>query len=317
MNPSVLLDPPILFFCLGLLAVAFKSDLEVPPNTSKFLSLYLLMAIGFKGGVSLSDTNFSWQISGLLLTAVGASAFISFYSFFLLKRFFDVKNAAAIAATYGSVSAVTFITAVSWLENRGFAVSGHLVATLALMESPAIIVGLILAGSYDQKRSKKLNLKKILHESLTNSSVFILLGSLFIGILCGKSGSKSLYPFVYDMFKGFLCFFLLDMGVSAMRKVREIKGQFGHLVLFGWLFPAINSILGMGLAVLLGLHQADAFLLIVLCASGSYIAVPAAFKMSVPDANPGIFLSMALAITFPANLLIGMPIYWKMAQFLE
>lgn len=310
---EMILDPTILFFCLGVLAVWVKSNIEIPPQITKFLSYYLLMSIGFKGGVELASAHFTSEMFWTIFAGVAAAVLVPIWMFSLLKKRLDVPNAAAVAACYGSVSAVAFLTGISWLENRGYTFSGHMVALMALMESPAIIVGLLLAKS-NNKGTVKLSLKETLHEAFFNGSVFILLGSLFIGLVIDKQKAHEYQTFVYDIFKGFLCFFLLDLGMSAAKQVKELKNSVLFLSCVAVLAPLINAVLALGVAHLIGLNVQDGFLFMILVGSSSYIAVPAALKTNLPDANPSIYLSMSLGLTFPISILFGLPLYWWMAE---
>jgi hypothetical protein len=314
---EMILDPTILFFCLGVIAVWVRSNIEIPPQTTKFLSYYLLMSIGFKGGISLAKATFDSQILLTLIVGILAAVVVPLWMFYVLKKKLDPQNAAAAAACYGSVSAVTFLTAISWLENRGLSYGGHMVAMMALMESPAIIVGLVLAKTSASKSGAKavqFSMKETLHDAFFNGSVFILIGSLMIGYIMNPVKAQDYQVFIYDIFKGFLCFFLLDLGMSAARQIKELKNNALFLTFIAIVAPLINAIFALGIAKLLNLNVSDGFLLIILIASASYIAVPAALKTNLPHAKPSIYLSMSLGLTFPFNILIGMPIYWNLAQ---
>jgi hypothetical protein len=207
MDFSGVIDPPILFFCLGLLVIFVKSDLEIPPQITKFLSLYLLLSIGFKGGVSIAESGLNGRALATLGSAIILASIIPVYTFFLWRLKFDSNNAAALAATYGAVSTVTFITAVSFLEYRDFPYSPYMVAGLALMDTPAIIISVLLA-KFLVKKENKTPLSGIIHDAMFNGSVYLLIGSLFIGYICGEKGSHTFNVFIHDMFKGFLSFFL-------------------------------------------------------------------------------------------------------------
>lgn len=312
---EMILDPTILFFCLGVLAVWFKSNIEIPPQTTKFLSYYLLMSIGFKGGIALAKENLTTQIFLTMGAGALAATLVPLIMFFILKRKLDNQNAAGIAACYGSVSAVTFLTGVSWLENRGLSYGGHMVAVIAMMDTPAIVVGLLLAKIFDKnKNGFKFSLKTTLHDAFFNGSVFILLGSLMIGYIMNPAKAHDYQVFVYDIFKGFLCFFLLDLGMSAARQLKELKSNAIFLTTVALAAPIINSIVGLILARLLNLSVENGFLLMIMTASSSYIAVPAALKTNLPEASPSMYLSMSLGLTFPFNILLGMPVYWSLAQ---
>lgn len=321
-------SPPLLFFFLGVIAVVVRSDLEIPAQAAKFLSLYLLFAIGFKGGVALAESNIDGGVLLTLLVAVAMSALVPVYAFFLLKKRLSTADAAAIAATYGSVSAVTFVTAAGYLDMQGVAWSGYLVAAMALMESPAIIMGIVLYKRYassDVAVASPFSWRQLLSESLFNASVFLILGSMLIGWVTGPAGMSQVEPLVKGLFLGLLCLFLLDMGIVAARRFRDFrqvgagrhKGQPVSLMVGAALaIPVFNALLGLGAAALLGMSEGDALLLIVLVASGSYIAVPAAMRLALPEANPGTYLTMSLAITFPFNLLLGIPAYHALTRWL-
>lgn len=305
-----LLNPPVLFFFAGLLAVRLGSDLEIPQPLPKFFSLYLLLSIGFRGGVELSHSGINLQISLALLSAIGMAIFVPAYSYLILRRTLTSANAAAVAATYGSVSAVTFIAGTSLLTKVGVDYGGHMVAALALMECPAIMVAVIFYRlSQPSTELNQTTWKRLLRESFLNGSVYLLVASMVIGIITGNEGEKALKPFVSDQFKGMLCLFLLDMGLISARRLKDLRG-IGYLpLIFATVVPLANAAIGTGLAWLIGLGVGDAFLFCVLCASASYIAVPAAMRLAIPDANPGIYVTMALGLTFPLNVMIGLPCY--------
>ena len=318
MNLDLLIDnltnPALLFFVLGIIAVLVKSDLEIPANSSKFISLYLLFAIGFKGGQELSHEPFTAEIAWSMLFGIFISTAIPLYAFFLLKRKLNVYDAGAIAAAYGSVSAVTFVTAVSFLETQQLELHGHMVAIMALMESPAIIIGLLLISIFNSDKTEVIKKRTAITHSFTNGSVLLILGSLVIGYLASAKQAEGIKPFTNDLFKGFLAIFLLDMGISSGRKLKSFFAFGFFPLLFAVLIPVIN---GCAVAMLSGLVTPDPsnrFMFAILAASASYIAVPAAMKISAPKANSGLFLPMALAITFPINITIGMPLYFMVVQ---
>jgi uncharacterized protein len=307
---SNFLNPPILFFFLGMVAIFVKSDLEIPAPIPKLFSLYLLLAIGFKGGVELAKSGINQTVVLTIMAAMVMACVVPLYTFFILRTKLDPYNAAAIAATYGSISAVTFITASSFLNQLHIASDGYMVAALALMESPAIIVGLILVNLFTNKKGEQgINWSEVLREAFLNGSVFLLIGSLLIGVLTGEHGWKVLSPFTQDMFYGVLTFFLLDMGLVAARRIKDLQRTGSFLVGFAILVPILNAAIGILLAKLIHMPQGDALLFAVLCASASYIAVPAAMRMTVPEANPSLYISTALAVTFPFNISIGIPLY--------
>jgi len=307
---SNILNPPMLFFVLGMLAVFVKSDLEVPPPLPKLFSLYLLFSIGFKGGVELAKSGINQDVVLTLLAAMLMACVVPIYTFFILKLKLDPYNASAIAATYGSISAVTFITAGSFLQQLGIEFDGYMVAALALMESPAIIVGLILVNLFTAKQGNRdFAWSEVLREAFLNGSVFLLVGSLIIGVLTGEHGWEVLSPFTQDLFYGVLAFFLLDMGLVAARRIKDLEKTGVFLIAFAILVPILNAAIALGLARLINMSQGDALLFAVLCASASYIAVPAAMRLTVPEANPSFYISTALAVTFPFNIIIGIPLY--------
>jgi uncharacterized protein len=313
---SNLLNPPILFFFLGMVAILLKSDLEIPQPLPKMFSLYLLMAIGFKGGYEIIESGFNLEIEETLLAAVFMACIVPVYSFFVLRLKLDIYNAAAIAATYGSISAVTFITASAFLTKLGMSFGGHMVAALALMESPAIVVGIILAKVFappqqtiQEGETESMDWGEVMREACLNGSVFLLMGSLLIGLLTGAPGWEKLKPFTQDSFYGVLCFFLLDMGLIAARRIKEVAKAGWFVIAFSVVMPVFNAMIGIGLSRLIGISEGNALLFTVLCASASYIAVPAAMRMSIPEANPSLYISTALALTFPFNIIVGIPVY--------
>jgi uncharacterized protein len=361
-----LLNPPVLFFFLGMIAVLVKSDLEIPTPLPKLFSLYLLIAIGFKGGHELSESGINLQICITLIATVVMAILVPIYTFFILRTKLDSYNSAAIAATYGSISAVTFITASSFLEKLQIPYGGHMVAALALMESPAIVVGIILVkmfaenkklavetieyedmvnteldsqylassamaitdqpavrikSSYRTQKSKKdkdsdFSWSEVLREAFLNASVLLLVGSLVIGVLTGEEGWTKLEPFTQGIFYGALTFFLLDMGLVAARRIKDLGNTGSFLIGFSVFIPVINALIGIGVAKVLGFTEGNALLFAVLCASASYIAVPAAMRMTVPQANPSLYVSMALALTFPFNIIVGIPLYLEIIKHL-
>lgn len=313
------LNPPILFFFLGLLAVLVKSDLEIPAPIPKILSLYLLFAIGFKGGAGLAAGGFDRQIVVVLAAAIVTASLVPLYAFFVLRRRLPVADAAAIAATYGSVSAVTFITAAAFLEKLGVAYGGYMVAAMALMESPAIVVGVLLyrlRGAAAGARGETFSWRELWREAFFNGSVFLIMGSLLIGALSGEAGAKTLKPFTVDIFAGVLCFFLLDMGIVAARRLNDLRRAGVFLTAFAVILPLVNASAVIPLAYALGLSPGDAFMFTILSSSASYIAVPAAMRLSIPEANPSLYVPMALAITFPFNIVAGMPLYLAAINYL-
>jgi hypothetical protein len=307
-------NPALLFFVLGILAVYLKSDLEIPPNSSKFISLYLLFAIGFKGGQELSHEEFTMQIGWSMIFGILISICIPLYTFFILKMKLSVFDAGAVAAAYGSVSAVTFVTAVSYLDSQKLFLQGHMVAIMALMESPAIIIGLTLISVFNKDGNEKINRRTAIKHSFTNGSVLLIMGSLIIGYLANARQAEGIKPFTNDLFKGFLAIFLLDMGIASGRKLKAFFSFGWFPVLFALIVPLINGCVIAVLSSIVTDSISSRFIFAVLAASASYIAVPAAMKISVPKADPGLFLPMALAVTFPVNITIGIPLYLFMVQ---
>jgi uncharacterized protein len=316
---SNILNPPVLFFFLGMLAIFLKSDLEIPQPLPKLFSLYLLLAIGFKGGYEIEESGINLEIALTLLAAIFMAAAVPIYSFFILRIKLDGYNAAAIAATYGSISAVTFITAQSFLKILNISSGGHMVAALALMESPAIIVGIVLVRIFTQSQDEEkedFSWSEVLREAFLNGSVFLLIGSVIIGILTGQKGWEKLHPFTQDIFYGVLAFFLLDMGMVAARRIKDLSKTGYFLIVFAILMPVVNAVFGIILAKFIGISQGNALLFSVLCASASYIAVPAAMRMTIPEANPSLYVSMALAVTFPFNIIVGIPLYFNLIKLI-
>jgi len=314
---SNLRNPTLLFFILGIIAAFVRSDLEIPSQISKFLSLYLLFSIGFRGGMELAHSGLTGEVVKTLGLSIALSIIIPVYTYFILRRRLDVHNAGALAATYGSVSAVTFITASSFLSDKGIAFGGHMVASMALMEAPAIIIGVTLIRFFStEPNQKQHSMLHILKEAFSNGSVLMILGSLLIGILSEEKQAEGIKPFTSDIFKGFLAVFLLDMGILAAKRIKAFGKAGIFLTCFGILVPLINACLAIILAHGLGISDGNAFLLAILAASASYIAVPAALRLAIPEADPGLYIPMALAITFPFNIVIGIPVYFYLVSVL-
>ena len=323
-----LLDPAILFFVFGVLAGALKSNLEIPPAISRFLSLYLLMALGLKGGFALSHSGLTADVGVSLAAAMILAICIPLLGYWILRRFVSGFDAAAIAATYGSVSAVTFVTAVQYLENQQIPFGGHMAAAMALMESPAIIMAVVFANALrrrpaaatltvgggvaalgDPSSRSGVPLGKILHESFTDGAQLLLLGAMVVGLITGDAGKAAMQPFSGDLFKGMLSFFLLDMGLMAARNLPQARGKSPVLIAYAALGPIVHAGLALGLAIMLNLPAGDAALLMVLSASASYIAVPAVLRHALPEANPSLYFGLSLGVTFPLNILFGIPLY--------
>lgn len=316
MEFSLLIDnltnPALLFFFLGIIAVQLKSDLEIPPNSSKFISLYLLFSIGFKGGQELAHSGINFEIFQSLIFGILMALVVPLYTFFILKKRLGVENSGAIAASYGSVSAVTFVTAVSFLEQHKINFGGHMVAVMALMEAPSIIIGVLLIDIFKKKDGETVSFKKVIHHAITNGSVLLIIGSLVIGFLASEQQAQGIKPFTTDIFKGFLAVFLLDMGIVSGKKLSNLSQHGWFPFAFATLIPLVNGSIAAALSGFLTNEPGNRFLFAILAASASYIAVPAAMKLTAPRANPGLYIPMALAITFPLNITLGMPLYLAM-----
>ena len=319
-----LLDPAILFFVFGVLAGAVKSNLEIPPAISRFLALYLLMALGLKGGFALAHSGFTPQVATSLGCAVALAVAIPALGYCVLRKVLSGFDAAAVAATYGSVSAVTFVTAVQTLENRHLGYGGYMSAAMALMESPAIILAIVFANTLRQRAAALtmghpaprtgMPLRKVLHESFTDGAQLLLLGAMLVGILTGDAGKTAMQPFSGDLFKGMLAFFLLDMGLLTARSLPQVRGKSPWLLAYAVLAPLAHAGLALGLGAAVQVPLGDTILLMVLAASASYIAVPAVMRHAVPEANPSVYFGLSLGITFPLNILFGIPLYTYVAQ---
>ena len=321
-------DPAILFFVFGMLAGTLKSNLEIPQPISRFLSLYLLMALGLKGGFALAQSGLNTDVVISLGAALCMAMLVPLIGYAVLRRFLSGFDAAAIAATYGSVSAVTFITASQHLDHHGVAFGGHMAAAMAMMESPAIVFAVVMANHVRRRVATSPTdatvgantvlgnppLGRILHEALTDGAQLLLLGAMLIGLLTGESGQAAMKPFSVDLFKGMLAFFLLDMGLLAARNMGQLKGQSPWLVVYAVLGPLLHAGLALLLAKALGMSVGNAALLMVLSASASYIAVPAVIRHAIPEASPSLYFGMSLGLTFPFNILLGIPLYLLAAQ---
>lgn len=327
-----LLSPVVLFFVLGIFAALFKSDLKIPNGLSEGLSIYLLIAIGLKGGIELSH----YSVESVIRPIAGAlfvGSVIPFITLFITKLMkMDLKNSIGLAATYGSISIVTYGAAVSFAERKGISYEGFMNALVVIMESPAILVSLLLLKIIENKKvgsaislqsvgfvpaSARLIDKEVLKESLFGKSVLLLLGSLFIGLIVGERAVPMVKPLFMDLYSSVLILFLLSMGLTTGQRLSEVKKHGLKLLLFGLLTPLLFGSLGVLVGHIAGLSLGGATLLGVLAGSASYIAAPAALKTSVPDANPSIYLGAALGVTFPFNLIIGIPIYHKFAQWIQ
>ena len=374
-----LTDPAILFFAVGVFVGLVRSNLEIPAPVAKFLSLYLLMALGFKGGQALGDAG----LGGDGLKVVGAAVLLALVipalAFVVLRRRVNQFDAAAIAATYGSVSAVTFVTATQFLTTRGEESGGYLTVALVLMESPAIIMAVLLATWVRSRQAaaaaagapttsvaepalvsaastaagdattllpeadhasgqlptadgqqvangqpsgnghapgQVLSIREVLREAFTDGAHLLLIGAMVVGFVSGPAGGEAMAPFVGGLFKGLLAFFLLEMGLLVARQLREVRDVGPFLIGFGLVMPLVGASMALGLSVALGLDVGDATLLAVLAASGSYIVVPAVVRYAIPEARPSRYFTMALAVTFPFNIIIGIPLYFAAATTL-
>ncbi|KIC19120.1 sodium-dependent bicarbonate transport family permease [Leisingera sp. ANG-DT] len=311
---SSLLVPTILFFALGLIAAFARSDLSIPEGAAKFMSLYLLLAIGFKGGASLAEHGLSPDLFATILAGVALSFLLPFLAFALLKVLtrLDPLNAAAVAGHYGSISIVTFVTATSLLELTGVVYDGYMVAVAAAMEVPAILSALWLAHSTGSNGERP---EGFWRELLANGSVVLLLGAFAIGAITGGKGMELIAPFIVTPFTGILCLFLLDMGLSAGRSLIKNREMLSPgLFVFGVAMPVIGALLAYAAGWVVGLGSGSLFLLMVLAASASYIAVPAAMKIALPKAESGIYLTLSLGVTFPFNITVGLPLYYWLAS---
>jgi len=313
-----LVSPAVLFFVLGILAGFSKSDLTVPKSISSYLSIYLMMAIGFKGGVAIANEPIlDFKVVSLLVTGVVIGFLIPFiaYSILRLTSKLDTPTAAAVAAHYGSISMVTFATAAAFLKLNDVTYAGYIVAVVALKEAPAILSGLYIAHKSAPETNKHTKEeKKLAREIFTNGAILLLLGSFLIGWMTGQQGMQKLEGFLVDPFQGFLCLFLLDMGLMVSKNLAQLKKMTTSLILFGIYMPLIGSTIGLAAAILLDLDLGTGFLFIVLCASASYIAVPAAMRLALPEAKAAIYVPMSLAITFPFNVIFGIPLYFALAK---
>jgi uncharacterized protein len=316
---TILLDPTILFFIFGIFAGLVKSNLEIPQPISRFLSLYLLMALGLKGGFALNKSGFAPEIAISLGLAITLAIAIPLLSYNLLKQRLDKLDAAAIAATYGSISAVTFITTVQVLDQVGINYGGHMAAAMALMESPAIIIAIILANrnrlQLSSNKSGHTPLSKVLHESFTDGGQLLLLGALVVGLISGEAGQKVMAPFSIDLFKGLLAFFLLDMGLLAAKSLGELKGKPPITLAYAFIAPPCHAMIALGLCHLLNIPLGDTILLMILAASASYIAVPAVLRHAMPEVSPAMYMGTSLGITFPLNIIVGIPVYIAIAKY--
>jgi hypothetical protein len=315
---DTLTSPIILFFILGMVAGFARSDLTIPEAIAKGLAIYLMAAIGLKGGVSVAENGYTADLGLSAAAGVALSFLLPFPAFWLLRALgrLEQTNAAAVAAHYGSVSLVTFITANELLKGEGLVVPGFMAAVLALMETPAIISGLALARRGQSRTAGEAPGGGLLHEVFLNGSVVLLVGSFLIGLIAGKSGFAPVAPVFEVGYRGILCLFLLDMGLIAARRLLGTRALTGRLVALAVILPLLNGAVGVVIGSVLGLDTATAATLGILAASASYIAVPAAMRLALPEADPGIYLSMSLGITFPFNIVLGIPLFAAFARLL-
>ncbi|MBO6608310.1 sodium-dependent bicarbonate transport family permease [Altererythrobacter sp.] len=311
-------SPVVLFFVLGVFAAFVRSDLAIPEAIAKGMSLYLMAAIGLKGGVAVAKSGIDGTVIAALMAGIAAGFILPFFAYAVLKTFgrLDRINSGAVAAHYGSISVVTFVTAVEILTGQAREPGGFMVAVMAAMEAPAILSGLMLARGLGSSGNSGQSTGEMLHEVFTNSSIMLLLGAFVIGLIGGVDGFADVSPFFEAGFKGVLCIFLLDMGLIAARRMMDSRAITWRLGLIAILLPLINGAVGTGLGVAIGLDAGSAAALGVLCASASYIAVPAAMRLALPEADPGIYLTMSLSITFPFNVLVNIGLISAFAAYL-
>ncbi|MGL4609874.1 MAG: sodium-dependent bicarbonate transport family permease [Trueperaceae bacterium] len=311
-----LFSPVVLAFALGIVATLVKSDLKLPAELYTTLSIYLLLAIGLKGGVELSQTPFSIFWKSALATLV-LGCVIPFWSYFVARKFggLDVANAAALAAHYGSVSAVTFIAVQNFLSNAGASFEGFMPTLVALLEIPAILIALVIANrSLAKETGEGAPWGEVLHEILAGRSILLLVGGVLMGLLAGKEGFEPVAPFFADPFRGALTLFLLELGMVTAKRFADLRKAGRFLLAFGIFMPILHGVIGLFAGKFAGLSMGGATILAVLAASASYIAAPAAVRIALPQANPSYYLTASLAITFPFNLTIGIPLMYELAK---
>jgi len=321
---ATILSPVVLFFALGFGAGWFRSSLAIPEGVGKGLALYLMLAIGFKGGVEMAHAGLELKMLATIGLGVVAGLGLPVIAYAGLRTATRLGriDAANVAAHYGSISVVTFVAATDYVKSLGATYDGYLIAVVAVMETPAIIAGLWLAqrgAAKDGGSAAKTRPRwdpELMREVFLNGSVVLLVGSLVIGALSGDAGYAQVRPFIDDPFKGVLCLFLLDMGIGASSRLRAAEHLDRRLVTFGVIMPLVGATFGLGGGALLGLSPGSATLFAVLCASASYIAVPAAMKVALPKANPAYSLTLSLGVTFPFNVVFGIPLYWAVARWM-
>ncbi|MBM4765117.1 sodium-dependent bicarbonate transport family permease [Bacillus sp. B15-48] len=326
-----LLSPVVLFFILGIIAALVKSDLKFPTGLSEALSIYLLIAIGIKGGIELSYYSLD-AVLGPIIGTLLLGTIIPFITIFITKLMkLDLENSIGLAATYGSVSIVTYGAAIAFLNKSGTSYEGFMNAMVVLMESPAILVSIVLLKIIEknsdalQVSSQSIGImpaasrlidKEVIKESLFGKSILLLLGSLVIGLAVGERAVPMVKPLFMDLYSSVLILFLLNMGLIAGKRLPEVKKHGIKLLLFGLFTPILFGSIGVVTGSLVGLSLGGATLMGVLAGSASYIAAPAALKTSVPGANPSIYLGLSLGVTFPFNLIFGIPLYYEIAKWI-
>jgi uncharacterized protein len=323
LNFTSLLSPSIMFFGLGLIAQLVKSDLKIPSELTKSITIYLLLSVGIHGGIELSKTNFSDAISSILV-AISLGVSLPVFAYFIISRLgkIDSLNAIAIATHYGSVSAGTFLTAIAYLELLNISYEKHPIIMLAIMESPAILVGLFIVSKIRKKKMTTIengtvNRYSMLREAFTNGSILLLFGGMLIGDFSNTKSIKAILPFFDQLFMGVLCIFLLAMGMEAGKKLSEFKVAGKFLITFGIMMPVLSGSIGVIIGkFILDFGAGGSTLVGVLAASASYIAVPPAMRLAIPEANPSIYLTLVLGVTFPFNVVFGIPIYYAFAETL-
>lgn len=309
---DALTSPPILFFIFGLFAAAVGSNLQIPEQISKYLSLYLLMALGFKGGVALATSPVGWTGVTALGLAMFMALIVPVVSFMVVRMATNTFNAAAIAASYGSVSAVTFVTGMAYVQSANLPVGGYMTVALVLMESPAIVMAVVLANLARQQSSMKIG--SILKEAFTDGSHILLLGSMVVGFVTGEAGKKTMDPFLGAIYMGLLSMFLIDMGLRVVRSLKDSKDLNVALVAFGLIMPVLAGCGALALSHLFGLAVGDAAVLAILSASASYIVVPSVVRYAIPEANLGVYFGLSLGVTFPFNIVVGIPLYTTLSR---
>lgn len=315
----VFFDPAVLFFVVGLFAGLVRSNLQIPDQVGRFLSLYLLMALGLKGGFAIRASGIDQTVIVSLGLAVAMAIAVPIVGYLALRQAIGQFEAIGVAAVYGSVSAVTFIAATQYLDQAGVPYGGHMAAAMALMESPALVIALMLAHRA-RRRSRSgtdavvATWQEGLRHALTDGSQLVLIGAMAVGILTGETGQKVMAPFSIDLFKGMLSFFLLDMGTVAATQLRNLAGTPVQAFVYAFAAPPIHALIALAIALAVGLPPGETVLLMVLSASASYIAVPAALRHAVPEARPGLYVGLSLGLTFPLNIVLGIPIYAALAH---